>query len=296
MRNKRYIVLDDKAIEIGGTNLTLYSIIESRASKTLFVPCSQLTDNVIEEFKEDIWILGNTVGLCSIQASLVDKLLSTVKFFKIEFDYNYCPYRGNIPHLILGKQECDCPHGITGYPPLSNIYEHIAKNALHIFFMSEKQREIYFQHLPKLDKNKTSILSSCFSLNTFDLFKEYKNISKNGKCAILAGYGGWHSIAKGTKEAIQYCESNGLEYDILPVRPHEEHLKTLASYSTHVFLPIIDDTCPRCIIEARLMDVNVIANENCQHISEDWWKNEELTEEYVRGRPDFFWKKVEDLS
>jgi hypothetical protein len=293
---KRYIVLDDKSIEIGGTNLTVSSIIQPRAAQTLVIPCQELTAEAILEFKDDIWILGNILGLRKFSPDFLDVLFSTIRFVKIEFDYNYCLYRGDVPHQVLGKDDCCCPHGRTGDFKLNLIYDHITNRALHVFFMSHKQREIFFKHIPNLLPERTSILSSCFSKESFDLFRMFKGTPKNNKAAILAGYGGWHSAAKGTDEAIAFCQQHNMPFDVLPTQPYENHLRLMSQYSVHVFTPIIDDTCPRCIIEARLMGVNVIANDRCQQITEDWWVNPALTETYLMGRPSYFWSLIDSLK
>lgn len=293
----KYISLDDQAISIGGTNLTTLSILEDRKKEVFSLNTNSLSIIDIEQNKDKLWIIGNIMNLVNNQnKDIIEKLFETVKFVKIEFDYNFCPYRGEIPHKTLGNQTCSCPHGLTGHPSLSRIYDLIAKNALFSFFMSERQRAVYINHIPNIDFSKTGILSSCFSKDTFKLFDKFKNTPKNNKYAILQGFGGWHSKAKGLEEAKNFCEVNQIDYDILPVQEYEKHIETLSKYKGIVFLPIIDDTCPRCIIEARFLNLEVISNINCQHVTEYWWKDKKLTEQYIKDRPKYFWNTIDSLK
>jgi hypothetical protein len=223
------------------------------------------------------------------------KILEECKFVKLEFDYNFCPYRSEFGHEVFKKQKCECPHGTSGDPVLSKIYDLIVPNCKHSFFMSEKQRAVYSAHLPMLDFSKSTVLSSCFSKSSLDLFEKNKDNIKNDKYAILEGYGGFHSFAKGVKEAKDFCEANNFKFDILPNQDYEKHIETLSYYKGLIFTPVIHDTCPRCIIEARLLNLDVICNNNCQHIYEFWWKDKSKTLDYLKGRPNYFWSIIDTL-
>jgi hypothetical protein len=73
-------------------------------------------------------------------------------------------------------------------------------------------------------------------------------------------------------------------------------LELLSQYSGMIFLPIIQDTCPRVTIEAKLLGLDVITNEKSQHITEDWWNFEfDQMSEYLIDRPNIFWKILNEL-
>ena len=294
---KKYILLDDQSIAIGGTNLTTLSILEDRISEVFSIPTANLSLYDIRTNTDKIWIIGNIMNfLNSTNHEIIYELFRTVKFVKLEFDYNFCIYRGEYPHKKFTGESCECPHGKTGSKILSEIYNLINKNAKHIFFMSQKQRDIFYKHLPLLDLDNSSVLSSCFSKDSLKLFKSLKDSPKNDRYAILQGYGGWHSEAKGVNEAVSYCQKNNLKYDLLPNREYEQHLESLAEYRGLVFLPIIEDTCPRCTIEAKLMGLEVVTNLNSQHVSEDWWKIESETDQYLKSRTNYFWSILDKVS
>ena len=294
--NQKYIVLDDSLVKNGGTYLTLDSILESRNEDCFTISFSTLTKNFIDSNKDKLWILGNLMKVVlENKTEELFKILEECKFIKLEFDYNFCPYRSEFGHEVFKKQKCECPHGSSGDPVLSKMYDLITLNCKHSFFMSERQRAVYSAHLPMLNFSKSSVLSSCFSKSSLDLFEKYKDNAKNDKYAILEGYGGFHSFAKGVKEAKDFCEANNFKFDVLPNQDYEKHIETLSYYKGLIFTPVIHDTCPRCIIEARLLNLEVICNNNCQHIYEFWWKDKSKTLDYLKERPNYFWSIIDTL-
>ena len=294
--NQKYIVLDDSLVKNGGTYLTLDSILESRNEDCFTISFSTLTKSFIDSNKDKLWILGNLMKVVSEnKTEELFKILEECKFIKLEFDYNFCPYRSEFGHEVFKKQKCECPHGSSGDPVLSKMYDLITLNCKHSFFMSERQRAVYSAHLPMLDFSKSSVLSSCFSKSSLDLFEKHKDNAKNDKYAILEGYGGFHSFAKGVKEAKDFCEANNFKFDVLSNQDYEKHIETLSYYKGLIFTPVIHDTCPRCIIEARLLNLEVICNNNCQHIYEFWWKDKSKTLGYLKERPNYFWSIIDTL-
>jgi hypothetical protein len=294
--NQKYIVLDDCLIKNGGTYLTLDSILESRKEDCFSVSFETLTKNFIDHNKDKIWILGNIMKVASEKKTEeFFKILEECVFIKIEFDYNFCQYRSEVGHEVFKKQKCECPHGTSGEPLLSKIYDLICLNSSHTFFMSERQRAVYSAHLPMLDFSKCSVLSSCFSKSSLELFEKHKNNPKNDRYAILEGYGGFHSFAKGVKEAKDFCEANDFQFDVLPNQDYEKHIELLSNYKALIFTPVIHDTCPRCIIEARLLNLEVLCNNNCQHIYEFWWKDKSKTLDYLKERPNYFWSIIDTI-
>lgn len=293
----KYVHLDDHASLAGGTHLTSMAFLEDRMDDVESVVCAQLTFDHIENFKDRLWIIGNIMGLYRVNPDTVTKLLTTCDFVKIEFDYNYCEARGDKPHEHLLKCKCECPHGITGKSVIAQTYNLINQYAKHIFFMSERQRAIFSSHMPTLPFSRSSVLTSAFTKEALDLLQKYRRLDDNGKYAILAGNGGWHSKAKGTDEAVNYCVANNLDYEVLPNQPYHDHIRYLSGFKGIVFLPIIDDTCPRCIIEAKLLGLEVITNTNSQHVTEDWWnKDINSVRKYITGRPQYFWNTIDGLS
>ena len=294
--NQDYIHLDDQSIDTGGTSLTSIAILEDRIDDILSISCKDLTIEQVKRHRNKIWIVGNITNLYRLDPNLIKELFSHNSFVKIEFDYNFCPYRGEIPHQKLANQSCKCPHEVILNPVMSSTYDLIIKNAKHCFFMSERQRAIYAIHMPLMRFDKTSVLSSCFTKDSLDLIETHSINHKNDQYAILEGYGGWHSQAKGVTEAKNFCVTNNIQYQILPNQPYEHHIETLSRFKGLVFLPIIDDTCPRCVIEAKLLGLDIITNVNSQHTTEGWWNTtRDDIKEYLEQRPKHFWSVIDGI-
>ena len=72
-----------------------------------------------------------------------------------------------------------------------------------------------------------------------------------------------------------------------------EFLEKLAMSKGICFLPQGMDTCPRFVIEAKLLGCDMELNDNVQHSKEDWWnKDVEEIFSYLENRADYFWSRV----
>ena len=60
-----------------------------------------------------------------------------------------------------------------------------------------------------------------------------------------------------------------------------------------IFKPLGGDTCPRIVIEAKLLGCDLILNENVQHKDEEWFLTPESCLEYLKSRKDVFWSFYE---
>ena len=157
--------------------------------------------------------------------------------------------------------------------------------------------KIHNDSLMGIDPKKKTVLSSCFSSEDMLLMSELRKKTKNKKFAIIDGKGGWHTEAKGIKPSIEYAESNNIEYDVIKTETHHEMLHLLSDYKGLINKPIIDDTCPRVTIEAKLMGLEVILDEMSQHITEEWWKQTPgKIIKYLSSRPKLFWETVKCLK
>lgn len=286
----KFALVDDSAISLGGTQLTLDAIIEPNKHNVTLIKTDEFS--LTDVFKYDYFIFGNIMNFSVNSLDSILYTMDNLKFSKIEFDYGYCPYRGDIPHKILGEENCTCPFGVTGKFELKEIYSRIIEKSLSVFYMSKGQMEI---HQEKLNFNnpKQKILSSCFTQKTMLRFKELRSKEKNNVYAIIDGQGGWHSRAKGVSDSIHYAESNNLDYKLIKTKTYEEMLDTLCEFKGLISMPIIHDTCPRITLEARYLGLEVLTNSNSQHITEDWWRgSDQEAFEFTQSRPDYFWKEI----
>ena len=291
----KYTVIDDSAINLGGTSLTLDAIAEPFKHECEFIKTSDLTKTYLDFKHPKVWIIGNTMGLTKDSYETLMQIIQIQTTVKIDFDYGFCRFRGPTPHRILGNKECDCltnPETAT----LRNIYSYIKKYTSKIFYMSEGQRKIHEVSLD-IPAEKTKVLSSCFTKDSFAKMKEYRSNQKSDKYAIIDGHPGWHQQAKGVSKSVNYAITKNLPYEVFSTETHDEMLQKLSSYKGLIFLPIIEDTCPRVTIEAKLMGLEVITNENSQHTLENWWnKPLDEIENYLKERPEILHQELINLS
>ena len=91
----------------------------------------------------------------------------------------------------------------------------------------------------------------------------------------------------------KWCEDNNKEYEVLWNVPPPEFLERLSSFKGVCFKPSGLDTCPRLVIEAKLLGCEVELNDNVQHTQEEWFNLEyDGIVEYLKSRPDFFWERA----
>ena len=57
------------------------------------------------------------------------------------------------------------------------------------------------------------------------------------------------------------------------------------------FTPAGADTCPRLVIEAKLLGCELHLNDNVQHSNEDWFNTDDVdkVDSYLRKVPQRFW-------
>lgn len=300
---KKIFILDDTCLsKFGGTSLTLNALAESLQDYEVFmIETGKLTiDDVNRSTKNDLWIIGNTLDLRSSIRPLW-AIMQLRKFVKIEFDYGFCQYRCEQAFKnATGLDEWE-PFGEKGSKILTNLYDLTHRFAKKIFYMSQGQMGLHNKMLDgfPVDSSKQLVLGSCFSVkHLMFMIEKYQNHSGRLKntYAIIDGNGGWHTKAKGVKEAILYAKENRLDFKLVYEKNYDRFLNILSNFGGLIFLPQIHDTCPRVTIEAKLMGLDIITNDNCQHATEEWFSFEaENLANYLLSRPQFFTENIKGL-
>jgi hypothetical protein len=73
-------------------------------------------------------------------------------------------------------------------------------------------------------------------------------------------------------------------------------LQKLADYHGFAFAPLGSDTCPRIVIEAKLLGCDLLLNKNVLHSDEEWFTGTvEQAEDYLRGRSSVFWSVLNQI-
>jgi hypothetical protein len=271
---------------LGGAELTTEAIVLSAPGLSIFkLHSSSLARELVEKNSKKIWILCN--WSMAPQDALAALVTEKCEYYCIEYDYKYCVFRSSHLHQLRTGKPCDCHLK-------KNFAFSLYRRSNHVFFMSEGQRQEYFRLFPLLaqDSSRTSVLSSVWTSEDLDLLLQLAetNKQKNGKWAVLTG-GSW---IKNQSQVEAYCKSHNMQYELVGNLPYEKFLAKLAGYYGLVMHPAGFDTCPRIVVEAKLLGLCLDLNENVQHKEEYWFKTSSTndTVEYLRTRPKIFWDTV----
>ena len=115
-----------------------------------------------------------------------------------------------------------------------------------MWWMSHNQKQKYKTMFSFLEGQ---VLSSVFSDETLDHIDSLDLSNKNEKW-IISNSPSW---IKGAQDAVEYAKENNLDYELVWGISHKEMLQKLASSKGMIFLPKAGDTCPRMVIEAKLL-------------------------------------------
>lgn len=268
----------------GGAELTLEAIVRACPGPYFQIRSMAVTANLVEKYKNKHWILVNFSQMP--HEAVVELVASKVKYSIIECDYKYCMFRSSHLHKLQTGKECDCHTQKFG-----KFIRVLYAKANKVFFMSETQMNVYVNLFPEIKPTNFLVQSSTFTNETLDHLATLRQNRKtiNEKYVILKG-GTW---IKAESDTISWAQKNALDYDLVGGLPPEQFLNEIAKYKGLIFRPAGYDTCPRLVIEAKLLGLECLLNENVQHKDESWFAgNIEDCEKYLRSRPKSFWEKI----
>ena len=202
----------------------------------------------------------------------------------IEFDYKYCKHRNPALYEMVEGASCDYKNTEKG-----QVMTDFVNAASSAFFMSDNQMKMHTDSLPGITNKNMFVLSSLFNDGFFEFIEHVRDRakSKNEKWVVL----GSRSWVKGLNETESHCKDKGYDYEVLWNLPYQQFLEKMAESKGLCFKPTGLDTCPRMVIEAKLLDCELDMNDKVQHHEESWFDGtyEEIVE-YLKSRPSFFWE------
>jgi len=265
----------------GGAELTTESLIERSpfVSSIAKIHSTSLTPKMIQKNKDKFFIFGNFTLLCENSIKTIIDL--KVAYGIIEYDFKYCKFRSEKRHFIETGILCNCTN---------ELLKEFFNQANILVWMSEKQKQIVHEKM-SLENQNNFILSSVFSNETLEYLsslREKSAVLKRDVAAMLGG-GSW---IKGIEETANYLRERGVAFETVQDRDYKSFLTKLSCYKSFAFFPLDYDTCPRVVIEAKLLGLNLLLNDNVLHKEEEWFKTDDLnfTINYLKTRPEEFWK------
>ena len=264
----------------GGAELTSQALIDAGPSEVFKVNCSQVT---LKSGVGKLWIFGN---FSQLNSSLVPTIVANMKYAILEYDYKFCVHRSIELHEKTAGQPCDCHQRDIGKLVSAFFY-----GARHIFWMSGAQRDRYLQRFPFLAQRPSTVLSSVFDPKTLAEIDDLRAKSKSRSGWIVLGSSSW---IKGAEDAEEWCKREGKDYRVVWNLPYAQLLRELSESEGFVYLPRGGDTCPRMVIEAKLLGCKMHTNEGVQHAMETWFNTDSVDdiEAYLADRPDVFWRTL----
>ena len=278
-----YVFVSDMFVEdyTGGAELSMESLVKTCPSQNILkIKSSELSEIVLENNKDAKWVFGN---IANANPDIIRKFSnSNIDYTFVEFDYKFCKHRNPVLYEMVEGASCDYKN--TDQAQL--IVDFINSSA-RTYFMSEKQSELYQEYLPSLDQNKLTVLSSLFDDEFFETIERFRGRKKANKWVVL----GSRSWVKGLNETESYCKKKGYDYEVLWNLEYKSFLEKLSESKGLCFKPSGLDTCPRMVIEARLLGCDLDLNELVQHCEEEWFNMpyQEMVD-YLKSRPGYFWK------
>jgi hypothetical protein len=283
---KMVFVEDQSSSELlGGAELSTEALLTKAPLNVFKLHSSSLTLDLLEENRDKHWIIGNFA--LAPPESIYYLTEQCKRYSVIEYDFKFCSWRTLSLHMHMTNSPCNCASTSHG-----RWIEKFYNKAKHLFWMSARQRDIFENFLPSLHSHPSQhVLSSVFDTETLDLLATMRNTFrvKEPKAAIL-GSGPW---IKGIEQTEAWCRSREMKYVKLARKPYHEFLSDLAKYETFVFRPSDYDPCPRVVIEAKLLGLDLSLNHNVLHKDEEWFKGTPAEiDAYLRNNADILWQKV----
>lgn len=269
---------------VGGAELTTQALIGSCPLNVYKIKSRSVTLEMLRKGKECFWIFGN---FAELNPQLIPSIVANLQYSIVEYDYKYCRYRSPEKHAADTKSPCDCHDQINGKLISAFMY-----GASSLWWMSEKQMHHYHSLFPFLNDKPNIVLSSVFDDKTIATIKLLRESSLEKKGWIVLGSNSW---IKGAEAAKAWCESNDKEYEVIWNLTYEQTLAKLAASEGFVYLPAGKDTCPRMVIEAKLLGCKLELNDNVQHKDEEWFASDDVKsiEEYLYASKKLFWNGIQ---
>jgi len=267
----------------GGAELTTKALIDASSLTVRKVKAKDVNVKLIQDNQAAYWLFGN---FASLDFNLIPTIVGNLNYSVLEYDYKFCNYRSVEKHKVATGHDCNCADQMIGKYVSAFYY-----GADHIFWMSEGQRDRYHKHFPHLVKRKQTVLSSVFEQEFFNVVDVMKNSKDERSGWLVLGSESW---IKGREEAIEWCKKHNKQFEVVWNIPYADMLSKFAEAEGFVYLPRGGDTCPRMVIEAKLLGCDVVVNDNVQHSNEKWWQGSpDDVCDYLKGRPRVFWSIIE---
>jgi hypothetical protein len=160
-------------------------------------------------------------------------------------------------------------------PPEEIINTKFYSSAKAVFCQSSFHMKIIKKNLNL--KNLVSVSGNLWSLNILDYIEGLSSCKKNDKISIMNS----SVLHKNTTDAEFYCKYKKYDYEKISSSNYKLFLELLSKNKKFIFLPKTPETLSRIVVEAKMLNVEVITNKNIGACYEPWYSlnGAELIEE-----------------
>lgn len=275
---------------VGGAELTTEALVTSSPFRVFKLRSKDVTMELLREGADRFWVFGN---FAELNPQLIPSIIANLRYSVVEYDYKFCRARSPEKHFQITGTPCDCVNQINGKMISAFFY-----GSMGLWWMSEAQKQRYLTAFPFLSEKDNIVLSSVFDPTTLGLLKALRHKQeKSGaerKDWIVLGSNSW---IKGADDAEKWCQDNDKHYEVVWNLPYSMVLEKLSQSEGFVYLPKGGDTCPRMVIEAKLLGCKMHLNESVQHKDEEWFATDDLQEieDYLFASPGIFWSGIKKM-
>ena len=266
---------------VGGAELTTEALIESCPFEFVKLNSKEVTVETLHSYQDHYWVFGNCVGL---NMTLIPSIVGNIKYSVLEYDYKFCKYRSIELHKHETGEDCDCAD-----MQLGKLVSAFFFGADQVFWMSGQQEQRYIERFPFLEL-KGRVLGSVFGKEDLRRLEFLRDGPKKGDWLVQKS----NSWIKGTEDAIEWCEKTERKYEVFEGLSRTEMLNKFYNSKGFCFLPRGGDTCPRVVIEAKILGCELHLNDNVQHANEAWFAQgtPDTMLEHLKSLPNRFWNDV----
>ncbi len=269
----------------GGAEMTTEALIEASPLNVFKLKSKDVDMSLLSSGHSKHWVFTN---FSQMDMNLIPTIAANMSYSIVEYDYKFCRYRSIEKHKLAENAECNCHN-----EPYGKMISAFFYGAKSLWWMSEQQLDRYLKRFPFLEEKDNTVLSSVFDDNFFLSIKQLRHSAQGQqrKGYIVLGSQSW---IKGASAAEDYCKKNNLDYEVVWNVPYNELLQKLSLAEGFVYLPEGGDTCPRMVIEAKLLGCKLILNDDVQHAEEEWFATDHLLdiESYLYAARERFWNGI----
>ena len=231
---------------VGGAELNddvLINKLSDRGYNISKISSSKITLEFLRENNKILYIVSNFVGL---KYDCKKYMSDNIEYVIYEHDHKFLDTRD--PSIF-------CENQVTIneviIPTDNVINSRFYAKAKSVICLSKICKEVMERTLNI--NNVLSIGTSLWSDSRLDMIEQLSTTNKtNGTMVVKSD-----NPTKNMTAGVSYCQSKGIDFDLVGGLPPNDFLKTMATYETLVFIPKVLETFCRLIVEAKMMNCQV---------------------------------------